>query len=250
MTDNARLTQPDATIIIPQHRHFELTRGCICSLRNHDPICWPVIVVDDGSPLDEPHRQTLSDLPQTRQIEQPRQGVSAAWNRGAKEAVTPYLVFLNNDTLSLGAWVDRLLQPLREQRCLLTGVQSRRERALPEPVQANLPSRIFLQGWCFAVSAEAWRSVAGFDESMRLYWSDTDFQSRIWSELGNSGQRFWECLPDLSLRHLGHRTAHDQNCVPHRRNTWLSDRARFIEKWNNPSTPPTTSPTSLRNSVS
>lgn len=222
---------PDATIVIAQHRHVELTGNCLAGLRTHDPIIWPVIVVDDGSPVEDFDGWDFDDRPGVKLIRQSRAGVSIAWNRGAAEAGTGYLIFLNNDVVTSGPWVDRLLEPLRAGRCLMSGVSTRVERALPNALLKELPQREFLEGWCFAVSRDAWRGVSGFDESLRVYWSDTDFQLRLRSVAGRERRQLFQSVERLPLRHLGHRTAHDQECLVDRRKVWEEDRMRFIEKW-------------------
>jgi len=220
----------DATIVIPQHGHAELTRQCVASLRAVDPKPWPVIVIDDGSPAGEVDR--LVDVAGPIQlIEQPRRGVSAAWNRGAADAETDWLIFLNNDTISHSAWVDRLLAPLREGSCAISGGRLREERGLPAAMGQRESGSEFLEGWVMALSTERFAELGGFDEAMRIYWSDTDLQLRAveeWTEGNTSPLR---AVDDLPLTHLGHRTAHDPRALRHRRRQWLADRRVFIEKW-------------------
>lgn len=44
---------------------------------------------------------------------------------------------------------------------------------------AGRPRREWATGACFAVSAELWRTVGGFDEEYFLYWEDIDLSHRI-----------------------------------------------------------------------
>lgn len=219
----------DATIIIPQHEQAELTLACVESMRRfHKPHC-PVIVVDDGSSalaLSAAVRG-LAAVPNVAVLPQERLGLTTAWNRGAEQAQTACLVFLNNDTISEGSWLDALLDPLRRRVAPLSGVKLRRERRLPPDVLDALPTRDFLEGWCFAVSREDWFGVGAFDEDLRLYFSDTDFQARMLQGYGCGGEAL-SSLPDLPLRHLGHRSTRQ---LAERSLVWHEDRRRFVEKW-------------------
>ena len=221
--------EPDATIIIPQYEQSDLTVVCVRSLRGADAIQWPVIVVDDGSSAAA--LATLFDqmveVPHATVIPQRRQGVSVAWNRAAEVAATRFLVFLNNDTLTAGAWVDDLLRPLREQRAVVSGVRFRREQALPRYVLERLPTRTFLEGWCFAALRDDWSGVGGFDETFRLYFSDTDFQARIVRSRGGDSAVLAR-VAGLPVRHLGHQSTRR---LPERRAIWQEDRERFVRKW-------------------
>lgn len=217
----------DATIVVPQFEQAELTRDCIRSLRAHESKLWPIVLVDDGST--SAWHEMLADVPLDglQVVEQPHRGVTAAWNFGARLASTDYLVFLNNDTMVDGPIVDRLVGPLCEDAAVVTGCELRHEARLPRSVAARLPSVEFLSGWCFAVSARLFEQVGGFDETLELYWSDTDFQSRLLRHCGVGVEKL-ACLSDLPIRHLWHRTAHTLN---DHREQWRRDRARFFRKW-------------------
>jgi GT2 family glycosyltransferase len=190
------------------------------------------VVVDDGSRPEARellYRRTFGEL---RVIAQPRLGVTAAWNIGAKSACTPFVVFLNNDVLVDGPWVNQLVEPLLTKEAILSGIAMRRESQLPRSILRRLPTSEFLEGWCFAVSLDSFHEIEGFDEAMFAYWSDTDFQARLLRQHGSSATTI-ACFPGLPLRHLRHRTAHDAACLANHRRVWRADRAVFLRKWNN-----------------
>ena len=215
-----------ATIVIPQRNGAALTLACIESLRATDPVCWPVIVVDDGSDAVEREGVERCGVAGVRVIAQEGRGVSAAWNRGAELAATPLIVFLNNDVLFRGPAVGRLVRAI-DLGALVAGARRRIERRLPERVLAQLPTRTFLEGWCFALRRDDFVRVGGFDEAMRVYWSDSDLQCRLLKTAGRDG-RSLVCVERLSVRHLGHRTTRQ---LVERRAQWKADRKVFIEKW-------------------
>jgi len=217
----------DATLIIPQYNHSNLTRDCLRSLTQWESAPVEVVVVDDGStPQCRAQIESLS-LPHMKVVAQPHTGVSAAWNRGAAAATSSYLVFLNNDTLFHGPVIQRLLAPLRSGLALLAGSSIRRETALPKSILRELPTEQFLQGWCVAVSRDDFCDLGGFDEAMSLYWSDTDFQARLLKSHGVDHTKL-AAVSQLPLRHQSHQTTRH---LSDRRRIWRDNRETFIRKW-------------------
>lgn len=215
----------DATIIIPQHGQAELTIAVVRGLRRFERVRFPIVVVDDGSRPEAVAliEQSCGDV---RLVRQPHLGVTAAWNRGLEQVATTFAVLLNNDVIVHGAWVDALVQPLREGSAALSGVELRRERAVSSTVLELLGRSEFLAGWCWAFRAADARGLGGFDESLRLYFSDTDLQARLLARTGRRSPP--TVVRGLPLRHAGHATT---RLLPDRVAMWQGDRARFIEKW-------------------
>lgn len=252
-----------ATIIIPQHGRADLTLACLASIRQHDPRPWPAIVIDDGSP-DDSFRQLRSALENTDNtptlrahassitlIQQRHLGLTSAWNRAARQATSRIILFLNNDTLATGPFVEELFAPLLSNvdhdtsipaTPLLTGIRHRDESSLPHTILSRLPATQFLEGWCFAIRREDFVRLGGFDETMRLYWSDTDLQCRLLESRSPLDHGLTQptrltppdahnrliALPDLPIRHLGHGTTRN---LPTRRPQWHADRSAFVARW-------------------
>ncbi len=219
----------DATVIIPQRNHGSLTAACIESLRRWEGENWPIVVVDDGSSDGSPELIELAAIPNCRVLRQMSLGVTAAWNAGIQSVTTPFVVLLNNDVLVDGPVLDELLKPLQYRQALIAGVEWRREPLIPRQLESRFPGRQLLAGWCFSFETELWSQLGGFDESLRLYYSDTDFQCRAAQCLPMaSAGRVLSVVPLMPLRHLGHQTS---RLVPERASRWQADRARFLCKW-------------------
>ena len=210
------------TIIIPQFNHPELTLQAIRSLRRCDAQRWPILVVDNGSSAESLRRLHELDDPDTEILALPRQGLTAAWNTAAHRCRTDTLVFLNNDTLSTGPWVEALLAPLLNSQARISGVEARREKFLNPSVEV-------LEGWCFATHRDTFQTVGGFDEALHLYFSDTDFQLRVRDQFVDTAIPTGTTVPGLALTHLSHRTAHQ---LSNQRSLWHADRKRFQARWN------------------
>lgn len=218
-----RQDEPAATIVIPQHGQAELTIACVRSLRRWESGNWPIVIVDDGS--DPADRERIArELSTTLLHPQPHRGVTAAWNAGWRRVRTPYVIFLNNDVVARASWVDAMLQPLVRGDVLACGTAWRTERGLPADVLARLPSTRFVEGWCFATSVAALERLGGFDESLRLYFSDTDLQARLMRLHGINAI-------GVAQAALGHRGHASTQRLPQRRAIWEADRERFIGKW-------------------
>jgi GT2 family glycosyltransferase len=218
-------TTADATIVIPQHDRTALTLSAVRALRRWEMRCWPIVVVDDGSnPIAAAELEQLSG--DVVLLRQPHHGVTAAWNSALRHVGTPLVVLLNNDVLIEGAWVDRLVQPLRSSVCMLSGVELRHEQAVPPAVLDRLGRSRFVAGWCWAFRVSDFRALGGFDESLRLYFSDTDLQARLLGRASPTADPV--IVTSLSLQHLGHASTRS---LTSRRAQWRADRARFIAKW-------------------
>jgi GT2 family glycosyltransferase len=215
-------TPLSTTIIIPQFNHPELTLHAIRSLRRFDSHRWPILIVDNGSSAESLRQMHELDDPDTEILALPRQGLTAAWNIAARQCRTATLVFLNNDTLSSGPWVGELLSPLERHATRISGVELRRETHLHPAIE-------LLSGWCFAFGRDTFQAVEGFDESLALYFSDTDFQLRVRSHFADSAIPAWTALAGLPLSHLSHGTAHQ---LSNQRPLWRADRDRFQARWN------------------
>jgi GT2 family glycosyltransferase len=204
-----------------------LTEQCVESLRRWERVRWPIVVVDDGSPGGYAEQHAMAAQSGIEVVRHGvHQGVSAAWNTGARRSRTQWVVFLNNDVLVRGRWVERLTGPLRRGKAVVSGAARRRERGLDAGrLRTCCASRWFLEGWCLAMRVALWRTLGGFDEGFRVYFGDTDLQMRaqLFGALA--------AVEGLPLVHLGHRTAHDRRCLADRRECWRRDREWFLGKW-------------------
>lgn len=221
----------DVTVIIPQHGYWEQTVACCSSLWRHHGDELSIVVVDDGSPAKdrEISKRFLQD--KVCWIEQAHSGITAAWNMGIRRCHSRFIVLLNNDAITLSPWLDWGCGYLRSNPCGLVGAAVRHEQMLTEVnCSGQTPDVRLLEGWCLCFERITFEQVGEFDEAMRLYWSDTDWQMRWKKEFGNSSDDFG-LIPAGSLRHVGHVSTQQ---LERRSMRWQEDRTMFLKKWREP----------------
>lgn len=215
------------SVIVPQFAAAELTLACVESLYAHEPQRLQVLIVDDGS---------APDIVRTLQTRVPshvqfirisaNQGVTHAWNRGAAHARGNWLIFLNNDVISSGAWCDRFIAGCRKNQRVIAGPGFRSEPHLPQRLKRHLATNRLLEGWCLGMSRRLFETINGFDERFVMYFSDSDLQCRI-LEMTQSAHLL-KAVKNLPLKHQGHATTQQ---LATRRRQWIADRDAFLEKW-------------------
>jgi GT2 family glycosyltransferase len=103
---------PLVSVIVPVYGKLELTVRCLLSLGACDErTSFELLVVDDASP--DRTEEVLSRCPGIRYLRNAQNGgFITSCNHGASEARGRYLCFLNNDTVVLPGWLDRLLETM------------------------------------------------------------------------------------------------------------------------------------------
>lgn len=204
-------TQPDgceraqlcrASVVIVSYNAKQKLLVCLDSLSRSLPADCDLIVVDNAST--EGNADAIAEgFPDARLIRsQTNLGFAGGCNLGARHASGRYLVFLNPDTLVEAGWIDALLAPFADDRRV--GLTTARILLLKDPERLNTcgnnihltgltlcrgmgrgrdsyPRRetvAAISGAAFAISAELFEQLDGFDEDFFLYLEDTDLSWR------------------------------------------------------------------------
>jgi GT2 family glycosyltransferase/tetratricopeptide (TPR) repeat protein len=233
---------------------WEHTRSCLDSLR---PTLGPgdqVVVVDNGST--DATREELVNYPWIDVVaNDENQGFARGCNQGAATARGDIIVFLNNDTIVHGGWLDELLAPFIDPEVGAVGPQSNGVSG-PQLVEdvpyvgedvpaigqfaeerirahrgrtSELPR---LVGFCLAVRAETFRAVEGFDEEYPIGGFEDD---DLCMKLRAAGFRLMVAHGSY-VHHAAHVTF-DLNGVDWRHHQHENQR-RFQEKWGRQHVPP------------
>lgn len=103
---------PLVSLVIPVHNKYHLTLQCLRALQNNsDKTPYEIIVVDDAS--SDWTKSALSNIRGIRVISvEDNLGYLRATNLGISVARGKYVALLNNDTIPISGWLDRLVSEL------------------------------------------------------------------------------------------------------------------------------------------
>ncbi|MDL2216818.1 glycosyltransferase family 2 protein [Desulfovibrio sp. OttesenSCG-928-M14] len=223
-------SKPVFSVIIPIFNHWNLTRDCLLSLKEHTPdFDFEVIVIDNGSSDESaaaltPLGESLFGPRFTRLRFEENRNFGPACNAGARVASAPLLFFLNNDTLLTPGWAPPLLAAFeRNSRLGAAGPLLLYEddtvqhmgvvfglgnvahlyQYFPKDHTAVKASRVFqaLTGAALMMPAKLFADLDGFFEGFINGFEDVDLCLR----LGARGLTL-RFVPDSVIYHLESRT--------------------------------------------
>jgi GT2 family glycosyltransferase/SAM-dependent methyltransferase/glycosyltransferase involved in cell wall biosynthesis len=100
---------PEVSLIIPVHAHADLTRACLCSIRDLTThVRYEVVLVDDTADIETRH--LLEGVRGAKILRNEQNlGFLRSMNRGAGAARGDWLVLFNNDTEVTRGWLSAML---------------------------------------------------------------------------------------------------------------------------------------------
>ncbi len=204
--DNSKFNAalPDISIIIPCYNNILYTLICLYYLLNHkSEFKYEIILVDDNS--NDETKEYLATLPGIKYIRNDTNlGFIESCNKAAQTSKAQYLVFLNNDTIILPNWLDKLIATIEKNKdCGIVGshllnfdfttqeagglVYKNGEagnygRNLPHnhPNVAYFKDVDYVSGASLAITNSLWQEIGGFDEIYKpAYYEDTDLAFKV-----------------------------------------------------------------------
>ncbi|MFL6274982.1 MAG: glycosyltransferase family 2 protein [Blastocatellia bacterium] len=191
-----------AGVVIVSYNARQKLMACLASLRHALPSDCDLVVVDNASV--EGNADAIAErFPDVKLIRSSvNLGFAGGCNLGARHTHSRALVFLNPDTVVEPGWIEALIQPLEADDC--TGLTTARILLMDDPQRLNTCGcNIHLTGLtlcrgmgqardtylrrepvgaisgaAFAIRAELFERLGGFDEEMFLYLEDTDLSWR------------------------------------------------------------------------
>jgi GT2 family glycosyltransferase len=197
--------EPLASIVIPVHNQYAVTRRCLAAIAYAPTrIPYEILVVDDGS-SDGTSEALAADAPGVRLIRHDfARGFNQACCSGAAAAHGSFLVLLNNDTEPCANWLEELLDPFsRWADTGLAGAQLiHADGSLQEaggivwgngepwnygrggnphdPRVAYARQVDYLSGAALAIRRDLWNRLGGFSpEFSPAYYEDTDLAFKV-----------------------------------------------------------------------
>ena len=107
--------EPSVSVIIPTYNRSEAVARALSSVACQSRPADEILVVDDGS-TDRTPEQIPDLFPEAVYLRQENRGVSAARNRGIREARGEYLAFLDSDDEWLPRKLERQIEALEKDR--------------------------------------------------------------------------------------------------------------------------------------
>jgi GT2 family glycosyltransferase len=246
------MNRAPVSLVILAWNAWAETQACLESLRPTLGVDDQVIVVDNGSTDATPVR--LRSYPWVEVLtNRENRGFAAGCNQGAAAAENAILLFLNNDTVLTGRWIDPLVAALQEPDIVAAGPRSNYVSGNQVVSGATYPAgdrqamRRFARDWsrhhvgefteterlvgfCLAVDSSAFQAVGGYDEGYEIGgFEDDDLCHRLRLHGGRL-----VVAHESFVHHAGHRTF-DANNVD-----WFEqqgrNQARFLAKFTTPGT--------------
>jgi N-acetylglucosaminyl-diphospho-decaprenol L-rhamnosyltransferase len=235
------------TILIPVFNHLEYTQRCLECLRADSYKGIRIIVVDNGS-TDGTRDWLRGQCGLELILNDANLGCAPAWNQGARsagvlavegttgECASEWLVILNNDVLLPANWLDGLIASAKSRHLdVVSPALREREMNYCFPDYSKefmgrmngVIRRGAAHGVCFAVCAEVFSRIGGFDESFKIgQFEDGDFFRRArlaGFKLGIVGGSF--------IHHYGSVTQDSMSERSGERPYEAANRAYFRKKW-------------------
>jgi GT2 family glycosyltransferase len=196
------VSPPSLSVLIVNYNGGQAILDCIASVLRHSVPNSEIVVVDNAS-ADGSADAIAARFPEVRLIRSGRNlGFGGGNNLAARDARGKHLVFLNPDTTVEAGWAENLVAPLEEGDSIglttakillmdpqdrintcgnavhVTGLTMCRGMGAPReafPRREEVPA---VSGAAFAMPADLFRRLGGFDEVFFLYMEDTDLSWR------------------------------------------------------------------------
>jgi GT2 family glycosyltransferase len=228
------------SIILVTYNGISFLLDCLNSVKNELDADCEVIIIDNSSTDGSP-QLVANEFPSFKLISNKKNiGFAAACNQGAELATGRYLVFLNQDTVVFPGWLSELIESFENNNAIgittskillmsdqeiinscgldihysgLSFARGYKELAKKFSHPEYVPA---VSGASFAISADLWAQLGGFDESYFMYYEETDLSWR--AQLAG-----YNCLlvPDSVIQH-----AHSSR--PSMLSVYYSERNRWI----------------------
>lgn len=120
------------------------------------------LVVYDNYPLDE--------------------NLSVVWNRLIRNSTADFVLLLNNDTVPLGYWAEKLVEAMTDKVGAVGSISNKaggHQGGWDKSPEDKTVECTMLSGFCVLIRKTAFDDIGGFDESYKLYGEDSDFFYRM-----------------------------------------------------------------------
>lgn len=189
----------EITVVIPNYKGEKYLKNCVDSVFKSTKLNLNVIIVDNGSE-DRSIEEIRGKYPEIRCICLDRNyGFCRAVNVGIREADTPFVFLLNNDTLVCDGAIDALLQTIKCNDKVFS-VEAKM-------IQYHERNKIDSAGTFY--NALGWAYARGKDKNVHGYARKTEsfaacggaalYRKRIFEEIGLFDEKHFAYLEDIDI---------------------------------------------------
>lgn len=189
-----------ATVIIPNYNGIKYIKDCLDSLYQlKEQPAFTVLVVDNGSD-DGSCRLVQERYPQTRLIAlMENTGFDHAVNVGIREASTPYVILLNNDTQVRPGFVQNLIDAIEQDRSRFAVSACMLMWDRPDLLDDG-GDRYCALGWAYARGKG--RSAVRYDKPVEIFSACAGaaiYRKAVFEEIGYFDEKHFAYLEDLDI---------------------------------------------------
>lgn len=187
------------TVIIPNYNGIAYLEKCLLSLEKQSQRDFITIVVDNGS-MDGSSELVKEKFPQVKVIQlKENTGFCGAVNEGIKQAKTPYVILLNNDTEADSEYVNKMTIAIEEDEKLFSVSAKVLSMAEPEKIDdaGDLYSALgWARGRGCGKSADEYRKTA---EVFASCGAGAIYRKKIMDEIGMFDSNHFAYLEDIDI---------------------------------------------------
>ncbi len=179
-----KLAFPKVSVVVPAFNEERYIERTLKSLKRQTYRNMEIVVVDNRSE----DRTAEIARKYAKVVEEPKRGISAARNRGARECDGEVVLFIDADTVPERDFVERVAKKFRDRRVVGACGFVESEGSAPARLVYRICSELvgiltaigrpMFYGMCAAYRKEVFEKVGGFDENLETA-EDIDLTMRI-----------------------------------------------------------------------
>lgn len=193
------MQEKKVTVVIPNYNGIKYIRGCMDSLRSQEGGPFDILVIDNGSTdgslevLKEEYREARV-IPLSENT-----GFDHAVNLGIKESKTPYVILLNNDTITKPGFVQALVEAIEESEDIFS-VSSMMLSMQDESIIDDAGDGYCALGWAYARGKG--RPAAKYGKKVEIFAACAGaaiYRKTIIEEIGYFDETHFAYLEDIDI---------------------------------------------------
>lgn len=187
------------TVVIPNYNGAAYLRECLLSLSQQKGISFETIVVDNGSE-DGSRQLVMEEFPEVKLICMGENtGFCRAVNTGIENAVTPYVILLNNDTKADKYYVARMTHAIEQDKRIFS--VSAKMLSMKDSDKIDDAGDYYCAlGWAYARGKG--KSAAKYNSQKEIFAAcggAAIYRRRIFEEIGRFDNNHFAYLEDIDI---------------------------------------------------